>query len=283
VLPQEFVIDDQDGVKEPVGMSGVRLEAKALVVTGAVSSAQNIVKCAQRTGLNVADIVLQPLASSLAVLSDDEKELGVCLVDIGGGTTDIAIYSNGAIVHTAVLALGGNHLTNDVAVGLRTPTHEAERIKKAHGCAMASMVDKAETIEVPSVGGGAPRALSRSIVAEIVEPRVEEIFMLVQHEIQKCGMEETLASGCVITGGSTLLHGMPEMAEEVLGMPVRRGLPRGIGGLVDVVKSPQFATAVGLVLYGARQQAASPYFKIREENVYRKVRHRMSKWLGEVF
>jgi cell division protein FtsA len=283
VLPQEFVIDDQDGVKEPVGMSGVRLEAKALVVTGAVSSAQNIVKCAQRTGLNVADIVLQPLASSLAVLSEDEKELGVCLVDVGGGTTDIAIYSNGAIVHTAVLSLGGNHLTNDVAVGLRTPTHEAERIKKTHGCAMASMVDKADTVEVPSVGGSGPRTIARSILAEIIEPRVEEIFMLVQHEIQRCGMEEGLASGVVITGGSTLLAGMPEIAEEVLGMPVRRGLPRGIGGLVDVVKSPQYATAVGLVMYGARQAAGSPYFKIREENVYRKVRHRMVKWLGEVF
>jgi cell division protein FtsA len=283
VLPQEFVVDDQDGVREPVGMSGVRLEAKALVVTGAVSSAQNIVKCAQRTGLNVSDIVLQPLASSLAVLSDDEKELGVCLVDVGGGTTDIAVYSNGAIVHTAVLALGGNHLTNDVAVGLRTPTHEAERIKKTYGCAMASMVDKADTIEVPSVGGAAPRVLSRQILAEILEPRVEEIFMLVQHELQKSGMEELMASGTVITGGSTLLAGMPEMAEEVLGMPVRRGLPRAIGGLVDVVKSPQYATAVGLVVYGARQQMGSPYFKIREENVYRKVRTRMQRWLGEIF
>ena len=283
VLPQEFVVDDQDGIKEPVGMSGVRLEAKALIVTGAVSSAQNIIKCSQRTGLNVADIVLQPLASSLAVLSEDEKELGVCLVDVGGGTTDIAIFSNGAIVHTAVLALGGNHLTNDVAVGLRTPTHEAERIKKQYGCAMASMVDKEETIEVPSVGGGQPRVLSRHILAEIIEPRVEEIFMLVQHEIQKCGMEELLASGVVITGGSTLLHGMPEMAEEVLGMPVRRGVPRGVGGLVDVVKGPQFATAVGLVQYGARQVETSPHFKIREENVYRKVRNRMQKWLGEIF
>ena len=283
VLPQEYVVDDQDGIKEPVGMSGVRLEAKALVVTGAVSSAQNIIKCAQRTGLNVADIVLQPLASALAVLSEDEKELGVCLVDVGGGTTDIAIFSNGSIVHTAVLALGGNHLTNDVAVGLRTPTHEAERIKKQHGCAMASMVDKAETIEVPSVGGGQPRVISRHILAEIVEPRVEEIFMLVQHEIQKCGMEELLASGVVITGGSTLLHGMPEMAEEVLGLPVRRGVPRGLGGLVDVVKGPQFATAVGLVMYGARQAQTSPHFKIRDDNVYRKVRHRMQKWLGEIF
>ena len=283
VLPQEFLVDDQDGVKEPVGMSGVRLEAKALIVTGAVSSAQNIVKCAQRTGLNVADIVLQPLASSLATLSEDEKELGVCLVDIGGGTTDIAIFANGAIRHTAVLALGGNHLTNDVAVGLRTPTHEAERIKKAYGCAMASMVDRGETIEVPSVGGGQPRVLSRQILAEIVEPRVEEIFMLVQHEIQKCGLEESIASGVVITGGSTLLSGMGEMAEEVLGVPVRRGLPKGIGGLVDVVRSPQFATAVGLVIYGANQAAGSPYFKIREENVYRKVKNRMKEWLGEIF
>jgi cell division protein FtsA len=284
VLPQEFVVDDQDGIKEPVGMSGVRLEAKALIVTGAVSSAQNIVKCAQRTGLNVADIVLQPLASSLATLSDDERELGVCLVDIGGGTTDIAVFHNGSIQHTAVMSLGGNHLTNDVAVGLRTPTHEAERIKKQYGCAMASMVDKSETIEVPSVGGAQPRILSRHILAEIIEPRVEEIFMLVQHELQKCGMEEILASGIVITGGSTLLAGMPEMAEEVLGMPVRRGMPRGIGGLVDVVKSPMYATAVGLVMYGAQQQQDfSPYFKIREENVYRKVKNRMKEWLGEIF
>jgi cell division protein FtsA len=283
VLPQEFIVDDQDGVKEPVGMSGVRLEAKALIVTGAVSSAQNIVKCAQRTGLNVADIVLQPLASSLATLSDDERDLGACLVDVGGGTTDIAVYVNGSIAHTAVLSLGGNHLTNDVAVGLRTPTHEAERIKKQYGCAMASMVDKSETIEVPSVGGGQARVLSRHILAEIIEPRVEEIFMLVQHEIQKAGLEEMLASGVIVTGGSTLLSGMPEMAEEVLGMPVRRGLPRGIGGLVDVVKSPMYATAVGLVLYGARQQEGSPYFKIREENVYRKVKSRMKEWLGEIF
>ncbi|MEI7704548.1 MAG: cell division protein FtsA [Deltaproteobacteria bacterium] len=283
VLPQEFLVDDQDGVKEPVGMCGVRLEAKALIVTGAVSSAQNIIKCAQRTGLNVADIVLQPLASSLATLSEDEKDLGVCLVDVGGGTTDIAIFANGAIRHTAVLALGGNHLTNDVAVGLRTPTHEAERIKKAYGCAMASMVDRSETIEVPSVGGGQPRVLSRQIVAEIVEPRVEEIFMLVQHEIQKAGLEEAIASGVVITGGSTLLSGMTEMAEEVLGVPVRRGLPKGIGGLVDVVRSPVFATAVGLVIYGAQQRAGSPYFKIREENVYRKVKNRMKDWLGEIF
>jgi cell division protein FtsA len=283
VLPQEFVVDDQDGIKDPIGMSGVRLEAKALIVTGAVSSAQNIVKCAQRTGLNVSDIVLQPLASSLATLCEDEKELGVCLVDIGGGTTDIAIFHDGSIRHTAVISLGGNHLTNDVAIGLRTPTHEAERIKKQYGHANAKKVDGSETIEVPSVGGGAPRILSRHILAEIIEPRVEEIFMLVQHEIQRAGMEELLASGVVITGGSTLLEGMAEMAEEVLGMPVRRGMPRHIGGLVDVVKSPMYATAVGLVIYGAKQRIGSPYFKIREENVYRKVKDRMKQWLGEIF
>ena len=258
VLPQEFLIDDQDGVKEPVGMSGVRLEAKALIVTGAVSSAQNIVKCAQRTGLNVADIVLQPLASSLATLSEDEKELGRLPGRHRRRHHRHRHLRERRHRHTAVLALGGNHLTNDIAVGLRTPTHEAERIKKAYGCAMASMVDRGETIEVPSVGGGQPRVLSRQILAEIVEPRVEEIFMLVQHEIQKCGLEESLASGVVITGGSTLLSGMAELAEEVLGVPVRRGLPKGIGGLVDVVKSPVYATAVGLVLYGAQQRGGQP-------------------------
>ena len=282
VLPQEFIIDDQGGIKEPLGMAGVRLEAKVHIVTGAVSSAQNIVKCANRTGLNVADIVLQPLASSEAVLGEDEKELGACLVDIGGGTTDIAIFSGGSIVHTAVIALGGNNLTSDIAIGLRTPAHEAERIKQKYGCALASMVDKEETIEVPSVGGRQPRVLGRQILCEILEPRVEEIFQLVHREIQKCGYEDLLASGVVITGGSTLLGGMPELAEEVLGLPVRRGMPRGIGGLVDVVKSPMYATGVGLVIYGARHQDRR-LFRIREENVYRKVKGRMREWLEEIF
>ncbi len=282
VLPQEFIIDDQGGIKEPLGMAGVRLEAKVHIVTGAVSSAQNIVKCANRTGLNVSDIVLQPLASSEAVLSEDEKELGVCLVDIGGGTTDIAIFSGGSIVHTAVIALGGNNLTADIAIGLRTPAHEAERIKQKYGCALSSMVNKEETIEVPSVGGRQPRVLGRQILCEILEPRVEEIFQLVQREIQKCGFEDLLASGVVITGGSTLLAGMPELAEEVLGFPVRRGMPRGIGGLVDVVKSPMYATGVGLVIYGAKHQDRR-MFRIREENVYKKVKGRMREWLEEIF
>jgi cell division protein FtsA len=263
-------------------MSGVRLEAKVHIVTGAVSSAQNIVKCANRTGLNVSDIVLQPLATSEAVLGEDEKELGVCLVDIGGGTTDIVIFSGGSIVHTAVIALGGNNLTSDIAIGLRTPAHEAERIKQKHGCALASMVSKDETIEVPSVGGRQPRVLGRQILCEILEPRVEEIFQLVHREIQKCGYEDLLASGVVITGGSTLLAGMPELAEEVLALPVRKGMPRGIGGLADVVKSPMFATGVGLVIYGAKHQDRR-LFRIREENVYRKVKGRMKEWLQEIF
>jgi cell division protein FtsA len=282
VLPQEFIVDDQPGIREPLGMTGARLEAKVHIVTGAVASAQNIIKCANRAGLNVADIVLQPLASSEAVLTEEEKELGVCLVDIGGGTTDIAIFQNGSIVHTAVIALGGHNLTNDIAVGLRTPMDQAERIKQKFGCALTSMVDKSETLEVPSVGGRDSRVMGRQILCEILEPRVEEIFQLVHHEVERNGFSELLTSGVVITGGSTLLPGMTELAEEIMGVPVRRGVPRGIGGLVDVVKSPVYATGVGLVVYGARHQDRS-MFRIREENVFKKVKRRMGEWLQEVF
>ncbi len=282
VLPQEFIVDDQPGIREPLGMTGARLEAKVHIVTGAVASAQNIIKCANRAGLNVADIVLQPLASSEAVLTEEEKELGVCLVDIGGGTTDIAIFQNGSIVHTAVIALGGHNLTNDIAVGLRTPMDQAERIKQKFGCALTAMVDKSETLEVPSVGGRDSRVMGRQILCEILEPRVEEIFQLVHHEVERNGFSELLTSGVVITGGSTLLPGMTELAEEIMGVPVRRGVPRGIGGLVDVVKSPVYATGVGLVVYGARHQDRS-MFRIREENVFKKVKRRMGEWLQEVF
>jgi cell division protein FtsA len=282
VLPQEFIVDDQGGIREPLGMTGARLEAKVHIVTGAVASAQNIVKCANRAGLNVADIVLQPLASSESVLTEEEKELGVCLVDIGGGTTDIAIFQNGSIVHTAVIALGGHNLTNDVAVGLRTPIDHAERLKVKHGCALTSMVEKSDMIEVPSVGGRDARVMGRQILSEILEPRVEEIFQLVHHEVERNGFSELLTSGVVITGGSTLLPGMTELAEEIMGVPVRRGVPRGIGGLVDVVKSPVYATGVGLVVYGARHQDRS-MFRIREENVFKKVKRRMGEWLQEVF
>ncbi|RII28971.1 MAG: cell division protein FtsA [Geobacter sp.] len=284
ILPQEFIIDDQDGIREPLGMSGVRLEAKVHIVTGAVASAQNIIKSCNRAGLDVADIVLEQLASSEAVLSADEKELGVALVDIGGGTTDIAIFVDGAIKHTSVLSLGGNHLTNDIAVGLRTPMAEAEKIKQKYGCCLASLVGKEETIEVPSVGGRKPRILSRQLLSEILEPRVEEIFTLVNREIMKSGFEDLIASGVVITGGSTILQGMPELAEQVFNLPVRRGLPQNIGGLVDVVNSPVYATGVGLVVYGSKNIGIREFPTSQtDENLFRRVSRRMKEWFGEFF
>jgi cell division protein FtsA len=282
VIPQQFIVDDQDGVRDPVGMSGVRLEAKVHIVTGAVTSAQNILKCCHRAGINVNDIVLQQLASSEAVLSSDEKELGVALLDIGGGTTDIAIYSGGSIVHTAVLTLGGSYLTNDVAVGLRTPSHEAEKIKQKYGCCTSGLVHKDETIEVPSVGGRSPRVLSRQILAEILEPRMEEIFVLAHQEIVKSGYEDMIAAGIVITGGTSMLEGAMELAEQVFNLPVRRGMPRKIGGLVDVVRNPMYSTGVGLVITGSKRRDEKR-FKIRDRNVHDKVIGRMREWLGEIF
>ncbi len=282
ILPQEFIIDDQDGIREPLGMSGVRLEAKVHIVTGAVASAQNIVKSCNRAGCDVADIVLEQLASSEAVLSADEKELGVALVDLGGGTSDIAIFSEGAIKHTSVLSIGGDHLTNDIAVGLRTPMAEAEKIKQAYGCCLTSMVGRDETIEVPSVGGREARVLSRQLLAEILEPRVEEIFTLVNREIIKSGYEDLIASGVVITGGSSILPGMPELAEQIFNLPVRRGLPQDIGGLIDVVNSPIYATGVGLVKYGSKNLDRQQ-FKIGQDNVFEKVILRMKEWFNEFF
>jgi len=283
VIPQEFVVDEQDGVKDPVGMSGVRLEAKVHIVTGAVTSAQNVIKCCNRAGLNVCDIILEQLASSEAVLSQDEKELGVALVDIGGGTTDIAIFSRGALIHTSVLALGGNHITNDVAVGLRTPAHEAERIKQKYGCALTSLVSKDETIEVPSVGGRNPRIVSRQILAEIIEPRLEEIFSLVRQEIVRAGCEDLVAAGIVLTGGTAIIDGGPELAEQVFHLPVRRGVPHNIGGLVDVVKSPMFSTGVGLIQIGLKSKEQGERFRNREYNIYHKVKGRMKEWLADIF
>lgn len=282
VIPQEFIVDEQDGIKEPLGMSGVRLEAKVHVISAATSSIQHIIKCANRCGLNVNDIVLEPLASSEATLSHDEKELGVVLVDIGGGTTDVVIYSEGGIVYTSVLTIGGNHITNDIAIGLRTPANEAEKIKQKYGCALSSLVQRDETIEVPSVGGRKPRILSRQILSEIIEPRVEEIFSLVRQEITKSGFEENIASGVVITGGATILEGMPDLAEQVLDFPVRRASPRGIGGLVDVVKSPMYGAGVGLVLYGSRNLRDAKN-RVKEDGVYSKVKERMKNWIGEIF
>jgi cell division protein FtsA len=283
VIPQEFIIDEQDGIKEPLGMSGVRLEAEVHIVTGAVTSAQNIIKSVNRAGLHVIDIILQPLASSEAVLTSDEKELGVAVVDIGGGTTDIATFVNGSLWHTAVLGIGGNHLTNDVAVGLRTPASEAEKIKVKYGCALTSMVKEDETIEVPSVGGRPPRVVSRQVLSEIIEPRAEEIFSLVQRELKKTGYEELVASGAVITGGAAIMEGMTEVAERIMDMPVRRGMPSNIGGLVDVVSNPMFATGVGLILYAVKDHEKKEAKKFADKASFNNVFSKMKGWVKEFF
>jgi cell division protein FtsA len=282
ILPQDYVVDDQDGIKEPLGMSGVRLEAKVHIVTSALTAAQNIVKCCSRAGLSVGDIVLMPLASAEAVLGGEERELGVGLVDIGSGTTDVAIFHDGTVRHSAVLGVGGNHLTNDIAAGLRTPTADAERIKQRYGLAKASMVAGDERVEVPSVAGKSAGTVSRQILCEIIEPRMEEVFQLVQREIAKSGYEGSLASGIVMTGGSMLLPGAVEMAEQLLGMPVRLGSPTHVGGLVDVVSSPICAAGVGLVLYGMKRQERV-FSRCRDERMLSKVKHRMSDWLSEFF
>jgi cell division protein FtsA len=259
ILPQEFLIDDQEGIREPVGMSGVRLEAKVHLVTGAVSAAQNIIKCVRRCGLDVDDIILEQLASSYSVLTEDEKELGVCLVDIGGGTTDIAVFCDGAIRHTAVIPIAGDQVTNDIAVALRTPTQSAEEIKIRYACALRQLANPDEEIEVPSVGDRAPRRLARQTLAEVVEPRYEELMSLIQSELRRSGFEELIAAGIVLTGGSSKMEGVVELAEEVFHMPVRLGVPQYVSGLVDVVRNPIHATGVGLLLYGQQgRMAGSP-------------------------
>ncbi|MDO9206391.1 cell division protein FtsA [Methylotenera sp.] len=253
ILTQEFIIDGQEDVREPLGMSGMKLEVKVHIVTGAVAAAQNIVKCIKRCGIEVSDLILQPLASSLAVLTEDEKELGVCLVDIGGGTTDIAVFKQGAIRHTAVVPIAGDQMTNDVAVAFRTPTQSAEDIKIKHGCALRQLADPREIVEVPGVDGREPRQLSVQTLAEVLEPRVVELYELVLNELRRSGMEEMIASGIVITGGSAMMRGMVELGEEIFHMPVRMGLPRYVGGLSEVVSNPRYATGVGLVLMGKQQ------------------------------
>ena len=282
VLPQDYIIDEQDGIREPLGMSGVRLEAKVHIVTGAATSTQNIVKCCNRTGLNVAEIVLAPLAAAEAVLTDEERELGVVLVDIGGGTTDIAVYHDGTVKHTAVIGIGGNHVTNDIAAGLRTPFNDAERLKQRFGYAKASMVDGDERVDVPSVAGKGPNSVSRQILCEIIEPRLDEIFELVQKEIAKSGFEGSLASGLVITGGSMLLPGAVEMAERCFGLPVRLGVPAHVGGLIDIINNPTYATGVGLALFGMKRRERGAY-RVRDDKILSKVKHRMSDWLNEFF
>jgi cell division protein FtsA len=282
ILTQEYIVDDQDGIVDPLGMSGVRLEAKIHIVTGAVTSAQNIIKCANRAGLDVYDIVLESLASSEAVLSDEERGLGVSLIDFGGGTTDMAIFSRGSIKHTSVLTLGGDNLTYDISIGLRTPRVEAEKIKIKYGCGISSVIEKDETIEVLGVGGRKARVLSRQILGEILEPRVEEIFTLIHRELSNSGYEGLINSGVVITGGSAELPGITEMAEQIFNAPSRIGYPLGIGGLVEVVNKPMYATAVGLVLYGAKRSKEGKKFRIRDTNIFGRVMERMKKWFKEV-
>ncbi|VAX14729.1 Cell division protein FtsA [hydrothermal vent metagenome] len=285
VLSQDYIVDDQDGIDAPVGMNGVRLEAKVHIITGAVTSAQNIIRSVNRAGLEVDDIVVEQLASSEAVLDQDEKELGVGLIDMGGGTSDIAIFMNGSIKSTAVVAIGGNHLTNDVAIGLRTPNHEAEKIKKMYGCATTAMISEDEVIEVPGVGGRDARQLSRRVLADIIEPRVAEMFSLIKREIELTGFtdKKKVASGLVLTGGASIMEGMPEMAEAIFDMPIRRGTPKGVKGLMDLVNSPLYATAVGLVLFGYKDLLSGRIHKLRGRNMFDKVLGRMKEWVKEFF
>jgi cell division protein FtsA len=277
ILPQEFIVDNQEGVREPIGMSGVRLEAKVHMVTGAVSAAQNIIKCVRRCGLEVDDIILEQLASAQSVLNEDEKELGVCLVDIGGGTTDIAVFTEGAIRHTAVIPIAGDQVTNDIAVALRTPTQNAEEIKIKYACALTQLANPEETIEVPSVGDRPARRLARQTLAEVVEPRFEELFTLVQAELRRSGFEDLCAAGVVITGGSSKMEGVVELAEEIFHMPVRRGVPQFISGLVDVVRNPIYSTGVGLLLFGYRNRAMRDA-ETRMGGGWQSVMQRMRSW-----
>jgi cell division protein FtsA len=283
VLPQTFTVDGQDGVREPVGMAGVRLEVEVHVVTAAVSSLHNVIRSVNRAGLTVHDVVLEPLASAEAVLFADEKELGVILVDIGGGTTDVALFRDGAVWHTAILPIGGDHISHDLAVGLRTPAAEAEELKRRHGCALAALVSPSETVEVPSVGGRRPRQLPRQVLAEIIQPRVEEIFALVAREVTRAGFREAATAGVVVTGGTAILEGVPEVAEAVFQLPVRRGLPETVGGLADAVKSPIYATGVGLALYGARRHVQGPAPAPTGGGPLARAVRRLLGWFGELF
>jgi cell division protein FtsA len=284
VLPQTFMVDDADGVREPVGMSGVRLEVECHIVTAAVTSVQNVVRSVNRAGLAVQDVVLEPIASAEAVLFPDEKELGVVLIDIGGGTTDMALFRDGAVWHTAVLPLGGDHITNDVAVGLRTPMADAETLKKRYGCALTSLVPAEETVDVPSVGGRKPRELSRQVLSEIIQPRLEEIFTLVAQGLVKAGFNDAATAGVVVTGGSSIMEGVPELAEAVFELPVRRGIPAEVGGLADVVRSPIYATGVGLALYGSRRQALGAVpLDASDGAILTRLGRRLASWFGEIF
>ena len=282
ILNQEFIIDGQEDVREPIGMNGIRLEVKVHIVTGSIPAVQNIMKCVRRCGLEVGDVVLQPLASSMAVLSEDEKDLGVCLVDIGGGTTDIAVFNQGAIRHTAVIPIAGDQVTNDIAMALRTPTKDAEDIKCRYGCALKGMADSREMIEVLGVGERGTRQLSRQTLAEVIEPRVEELYLLVQKELRRSGFEELLSSGIVITGGSSSLLGMVELGEEIFHMPVRLGLPLYRGGLAEVVRTPRFSTGVGLIIAGIEQNRHHQKARL-QGNSFKLILERIGNWFQRNF
>ena len=281
ILTQEFIIDDQDGIREPIGMSGFRLEVKVHIVTGAISAALNIVKCVRRCGLEVNDLVLQPLASSYSVLSQDEKDLGVCLVDIGGGTTDLAIWTQGAIRHTSVIPIAGDQITNDIAMALRTPTRDAEEIKRKYGCALSQLADPEDVLEVMGVDDRPSRKLSRRALADVIQPRVEELFDLVQAELRRSGYEKVLSSGIVLTGGASVMTGMIELGEEIFHMPVRLGVPKYAGSLADVVQNPRFSTAYGLLLEAATQRKRG--IKVRETRNAKQVFGRMAAWFEKNF
>jgi cell division protein FtsA len=285
VLPQEFVVDDQDGIGDPTGMTGTRLEVNVHAITCSSTSLQNTVTCVNRAGLEVIDTVLTQIAAAEACLTPDEKELGVALVDIGGGTTDLAIFEKGALWHTAVLQVGGEHFTNDVAVALRTPVGEAEKIKKKHGCALTSMIPEDDSIEVPSVGGRKPRIMARQVLGDVIQARAEEICQMILTEIRRAGFDRSLNSGVVLTGGGSILEGLPEIAEQLFDMPVRRGTPAGIGGLVDVVASPVYSTAVGLVLCGWRSRQGRGALSSRAvaTGTFGRLGGRLINWLQEFF
>lgn len=282
VLPHEFIVDSQVGIKDPIGMNGVRLEAEVHIVTGAVASAQNIVKSVNRAGYVVDDIVLEPLASALATLKDDEKELGVVLVDIGGGTTDVLVYQSGSIRHTNVLSMGGNHVTNDISIGLRTPVNSAEGIKRKWGIALSELAEPDEMVEIPSVGGRKPTIMPRQVLAEIIEPRMEEIFFLVKEDLERSDLSDTLSGGVVLTGGASLLEGTDKLAGRVFEMPIRIGMPSNIGGLAEEVSSPEYSTGVGLVLYGLNARPEG-FTDSREEGLFMNIKKRMVSLFDEFF
>ncbi len=283
VLPQEYIVDNQDGIKDPLGMAGVRLEAKVHIVTAAVTSAQNIVKCVNKAGLNVQDIVLEQLASSESVLSTDEKELGVAMIDIGGGTSDMAIFYQGAIKHTSVLTIAGSQMTNDIAIGLRTPNNEAEIIKHSYGCAFSPLVRADETIEVSSVGGREPKTVSRQILSEIIEARSKEMFDMLDLELTNSGYRDIITSGIVLTGGASAMEGIADLAESVFQCPVRVGTPIGLGGLIDVVNNPMYATSTGLIQYGLRVDRLGKTRQLQGRNMFEKIFSRMRDWAEEFF